>query len=183
MEHLHGEEEDKSTNDDRSLTTRQGHPGHEQPVAAHRRQPRPGDAGELPLPREDQPLRPRAHSRARRARARLRLLRRVRGDRQDRRRAGLEVHAREAVPGGGQEDAAGDPLLHRDRRPRFVGGGARSARLRGQVLHRGRQLGSRRQQPAGVLHPRRDQVPGRDPLAEAGPGDVPAGSRTASSTS
>ena len=74
-----------------------------------------------------------------------------------------------------QEDAARHPLLDRHRRPRLVRGGARSARLRGQVLHRGRQLGSGRQQPAGVLHPRRDQVSRRHPLAEAGPGHLPPG--------
>ena len=61
---------------------------------------------------------------------------------------------------------------------------ARPARLRGEVLHRGRQLGPRRQQPRRLLHPRRDQVPRLHPLAEARPGHVRApGRRTASSTS
>ena len=82
-----------------------GPAGPQQPAAAHGRHARPGDARELPVPREDQPLRPRARPRARRARARLRRPRRVQGVRQDRRRAGLDVHPRQAVPGGGQADA------------------------------------------------------------------------------
>ena len=47
----------------------------------------------------------------------------------------------------GKRTAGRDPLLDGDRRPRLVRGGARPARLRGQVLHRGRQLGPGRQQP------------------------------------
>ena len=83
-----------------------GTPGLEQPEPAHRRAARPGHAGELPVPREDQPLRPRAHPGARRARARHRRPRVFRGLRQDRRRAGVEVHARQALPGEGQANAA-----------------------------------------------------------------------------
>ena len=93
----------------------------------------------------------------------------------DRRRARLEVHPRQAVPGKGKKTPAGHPVLHRHRRPRLLRGRPRPARLRGQVLYRGRQLGPRRQQPPGLLHPRRDQVPGRHPRAQAGPGDVPPG--------
>ncbi len=52
--------------------------------------------------------------------------------------------------------------------------GSRPARLRGQVLHRGRQLGAGRQQPRRLLHPRRDQVPGLHPLAQARPGHLRA---------
>ena len=54
---------------------------------------------------------------------------------------------------------------------------ARPARLRGEVLHRGRQLGPRRQQPRRLLHPRRDQVPGLHPLPEARPGHLRAPGR------
>ena len=148
---------------------------HQQPVPAHGRQPRSGHVGELSVPGEDHPLRPRAHPRAGRACPRLRVLRRVRGHRQDRRRAGVQVYPRQAVPGGRQEDPAGHPLLDRHRRPRLLRGRPRSARLRGQVLHRRRQLGPRRQQPRRLLHPRRHQVPGRHPLPEAGPDDLPPG--------
>jgi len=45
----------------------------------------------------------------------------------------------------------GEPGVHRH--------GPRRARLRGQVLHRRRQLGSRGQQHPGLLHPGRDEVP------------------------
>ena len=68
-------------------------------------------------------------------------------------------------------------LLHRRRRPRLLRGRPRPARLRGEVLHRGRQLGPRRQQPRRLLHPRRDQVPRLHPLAEARPGHVRAPGR------
>ncbi|GAA2837163.1 hypothetical protein GCM10020220_027570 [Nonomuraea rubra] len=61
----------------------------------------------------------------------------------------------------------GRPRLGRDR--------PRPARLRHQVLHRGRQLGPGRQQPGGLLHQGRDQVPRRHPRAQAGPGHLPAG--------
>ena len=44
----------------------------------------------------------------------------------------------------------------------------RRARLRREVLHAGGQLGSRRQQHPGVLHPGRDQVPRPRPRREAG---------------
>ena len=47
---------------------------------------------------------------------------------------------------GKQTDVA-RALLDRRRRPRLLRGRARPARLRGEVLHRGRQLGPRRQQP------------------------------------
>ena len=96
----------------------------------------------------------------------------------------VDVHPREALPGEGQAHRRSSIRFSTvDRRPRLLRGRPRPARLRGQVQHRGRQLGPRRQQPAGLLHPRRDQVPRRDPLPEAGSGHVPRRSRTASSTS
>ena len=46
--------------------------------------------------------------------------------------------------------------------------GARRARLCGQALHQGRQLGHRRQQHPGLLHPGRDQVPRSHPCRQGG---------------
>ena len=149
-----------------------GPPGLRQPEPADRGRPWPGDPGELPVPREDQPLRPRADPRAGRARPRRDRLRRLRGRRHRRRRADREVHPRQALPGEGQEDRRRPALLHRRRRPRLLGDGPRPPRLRREVLHRGRQLGPRRQQPGRLLHPRRDQVPRLHPLAEARPGHL-----------
>ena len=51
-----------------------------------------------------------------------------------------------------------------------AGHGPRPARVRAEVLHRGGQLRPGRQQHAGLLRPRRDQVPGLHPLAEADAG-------------
>ena len=75
----------------------------------------------------------------------------------------------------GTKTPVSGPVLDGHRRAGLLGGGPGPARLRGQVPHRGRQLGPGRQQPAGLLHPRRDQVPGRDPRPQARPGDVPPG--------
>ena len=58
-------------------------------------------------------------------------------------------------------------LLHRRRRARRGRRRARRARLRAQVLHRGGQLGSGRQQHAGVLRARPVQVPRLHPHPEA----------------
>ena len=53
---------------------------------------------------------------------------------------------------------------------------ARCARFCGQVLHEGRQLGSRRQQYPGFLHSGCDQVPRLRPRSKAGAGPrLPAG--------
>jgi len=60
------------------------------------------------------------------------------------------------------------------RRP---GRGARSPRLRDEVLHGRWELGPRREQHADLLHPRRHQVPGLYSLAEAGSVHEPAGAR------
>ena len=68
------------------------------------------------------------------------------------------VHPRVAVRRGRQADAGLRALLDRARRARLDRHGARRARLRGEVLHRRRQLGSGRQQHPGVLHPGRDEV-------------------------
>ena len=55
------------------------------------------------------------------------------------------------------------PLLDRRRQQRLGRPRARRARLRGEALHQGRQLGHRRQQHPGLLHPGRDQVSRPDP--------------------
>ena len=60
---------------------------------------------------------------------------------------------------------------------------ARSARLRDEVLHRGRQLRPGRQQHADLLHPRPAQVPRLHPLAEARSRTRTARSPTTSGTS
>ena len=58
-------------------------------------------------------------------------------------------HARGAVPGGRQDHAGIRAVLDRAGRTRFEGHRARRARLRGEVLHRRRQLG-----PGGQQHAR-----------------------------
>ena len=81
---------------------------------------------------------------------------------------------RQAVLRGRQEDGAAAALLHRRRRARGGRCRARRARLRHQVLHRGRQLGPGRQQHAGVLRARSPQVQRLHPHAEARSPDQPA---------
>ena len=73
-----------------------------------------------------------------------------------------------------QEDRAVRPLHHRRRRARCGRCRARHPRLRRQVLHRGRQLGSGRQQHAGVLHARPAQVSRPQPRGQARPAHQPA---------
>ena len=63
------------------------------------------------------------------------------------------------------------PLLDGRRRAWRGRRRARRARLRSEVLHRGRQLGPRRQQHAGVLRPRPAEIPGLHPYPEAAPED------------
>ena len=126
----------------------------------------PDAAGGLPPAREDHPLRPRAHPRARGARAR--------------------APARTAC----SRPTATPPTITRRRLPRpkvsrrrcssrfsTVLGlarlgrhGPRHPRVRGEVLHRRGQLRPRRQQHPGVLHPGRHQVPRRHPRRQAAPG-------------
>ena len=134
---------------------------HDQPGRARRRQSelaQGGAARSRPArrfhpAREDHALRSREDSRAHRARARLGsawLLRML--------RAADEDHARIAVLGSRQAHTGVRALFHCRRRAWLDRHRARRARLRGQVLHRRRQLGSRRQQHPGVLHPGRDEV-------------------------
>ena len=117
------------------------------------------------------PLRPRAHPGARGPRPRRGRARRLHRLR----------HGRVGHPGGlAGREGPGDPglraVLDGARLARFRGHGARRPRLRDEVLHEGGQLGPRRQQHPGLLHPGRDQVPGHHPRRQAAtrPGD-PAG--------
>ena len=75
---------------------------------------------------------------------------------------------------GREEDGHVHPLLDGRLVARRPGRGPRPAWLRDEVLHRGRQLGPRGQQHAGLLHPGRHQVPGLHPFAEARPVHEPA---------
>ena len=167
---------DGAGTNEHTLTTRQGHP-----VYDNQNQRTVGDRGPATL-ENYQFLEKIAHfdrerdPRARRARARLRRARLLRGLRHDRRRAGRR---RTRAPSCSRRRASSTPVVVRF--STVIGGRDSSeaardpARLRGQVLDRGRQLGPRRQQPAGLLHPRRDQVPRRHPLAQARPGHLPPG--------
>ena len=150
----------------RVLTTNQGVPVADNQNSLKAGLARPGAARRLHPAREDHALRSRAHSRAHRARARLRRARLLRVL-----RAADEDHARLGVRRGRQAHAGVRALLHRGRRARLDRHRARRARLRGEVLHRRRQLGPGRQQHPGVLHPGRDEVsrPGSRGEARAAP--------------
>ena len=68
---------------------------------------------------------------------------------------------------GRQGDRVVPALLDRRRRERLGRHRTRPARLRREVLHRGRQLGSGRQQHAGLLRARSAQVPRLHPHARS----------------
>ena len=134
-----------------------------QPELAEGRAARPDAARGLHPSREDHALRPRAHSRAHRPRARLGGARRT----SSATKAARRVHARVALRRSRQADAGVRALLDRARRARLDRHRARRARLRGEVLHRRRQLGSGRQQHPGLLHPGRDEVSRPRPRRQA----------------
>ena len=117
----------------------------------------------LPLPGEDLPLRPRADPRARGARPRVRRARFLRAL-----RVLGRAHPRRPVPASRRTNPGVRALLDRGRQQGLVRPRPRRPRLRREVLHEGGELGSRRQQHPGVLHPGRDQVPRPRPLREAG---------------
>jgi hypothetical protein len=135
----------------------------------HRRQARSGiDAG-LHAPGENGPLQPRAGPRARGPRQGGRGLRRLHGHRRHQ-----PLYPRQAVLKGRQPVQDLRALL--DRR-----GGAgvrrhrpRPARLRGEVLHGGRQMGHGGQQHPYLLHPRPAQVLRLHPQPEAPAAERPA---------
>ena len=78
------------------------------------------------------------------------------------------AHAGRPVPASRRTDPGVRALLDGGRQQGLVRSRPRRARLRREVLHTGGELGSRRQQHPGVLHPGRDQVPRPRPLREAG---------------
>ena len=89
----------------------------------------------------------------------------VRGDQRRQR-----VHQGRGLPARHQ-DRDGGPVLHRGRRARQPRHLARPARLRAEVLHHRGQLRHGRQQHAGVLRARPDEVPALHPLARSGCAD------------
>ena len=156
-------ERSEETDHQRGLSRRR------QPERDDRRPARPAAAAGCLVPGEARPLRPRGDPRAAHARQGLRRLRHV-----HRHARHHEVHAGEDLLPGRQEDRAVRPLHHRRRRARRGRCRARHPRLRGQVLHRGRQLGHGRQQHAGVLPARPAQVPRPQPRGQARPAHQPA---------
>ena len=146
-----------------TLTTNQGTPISDNQNSLRAGSRGPDAARRLHLPREDHPLRSRAHSRAHRPRARLRRARLL---------PALQVDGEAdagGVPAGSEgEDAGVRALLDGGRRRRLRRHAARRARLRREVLHGGRQLRPGRQQHPGLLHPGRDQVSRPRPRREDG---------------
>ena len=154
------------------LTTNQG-----VPIADNQNSLKAGLRGphlarRLRLARENHAFRSRADSGADRARARVggaRLLRSV--------PVAFGSDDGHTVHRSRKNHAGVRALLHGCRRTRVRRHRARRARLRGQVLHRPRQLGPRRQQHSGVFHPRRDEIPGSDSCRETGAAQRYAASR------
>ena len=134
-----------------------------QPELAESGAPRPDAARRLHPAREDHAFRPRAHPRAHRACARvgrawlLRVLQAAQGP-----------DACVAVRRSRETHAGVRAIFHGCRRARLDGYRARRARLRSEVLYGRRQLGPRREQHPGVLHPGRDEVSRSGPRRQAG---------------
>ena len=140
---------------------RPGRPGLGRSELAQDRPARPDAARRFPFPREDLPFRPRAHSGAGGARPRLRRARLLREL-----QAAVEIHPRRPVSARRRAHAGLCAVLDGRGQQGLVRSGARRARVRRQALHPGRQLGHRRQQHPGVLHPGRDQVSRPRPRGE-----------------
>ena len=125
------------------------------------RDPRWFAARRLSVAREDHGLRPRADPGARRpcaGRRRAWRIRMLRGP--------VRPDHGVALCSGRQEDPGLRAVLDGGRFARVGRYAARRAGVRGEVLHRHRDLGPRRQQHAGVLHQRRDQVPRPHPCGK-----------------
>ena len=167
-----------STPDRPKTTTDSGDPRAERRALADRRAGRP-DRAARPLRRaEDAALQPRARARARRPRQGRRRARLLRGH--QRRHA---VHEGGVPVAGRQAHRHVRALLDGRRRAGLPGHRPRPARLRAEVLYRGRQLRHGRQQHAGLLRPRPVEVPGLHPLPEAPAGHRACAPTTCSGTS
>ena len=82
----------------------------------------------------------------------------------------------------GKTDRGVRPVLHRGRQPRLRRPGPRRPWLRGEDVHRRGQLGPRRQQHPGLLHPGRDEVPRPRPRGQGGAGPRLAAGRSRPTT-
>ena len=80
-----------------------------------------------------------------------------------------QIHEGQSALAGRQEDRSVPALLDRCRRTRRGRRRTRRSRLCAALLHRGRQLGHRRQQHAGVLRARSAEIPGLYSHAKAPP--------------
>ncbi len=94
----------------------------------------------------------------------------LRGVRHGGRRADCQIHPRQTVPGKRQVDAGLCALLVGDPRWPLAGNPARPARLCGEVLYRGWQLGFGGQQPQGLLYPGCHEVSRSGSRLQAGSG-------------
>ena len=153
------------------LTSAQGAPLSDDQNSLRAGRARTHAAGGPRHAREDLPLRPRAHPRAGRARPRLRRTRHLRDHCRP-----VGHHQGRHLRHEGHQDRGLRPLLDRGGRQGFLRPRTRRTWLRGEALHDRGQLGHRRQQHPGVLHPGRHQVPrpGARGQGGAGPG-LPAG--------
>ena len=153
---------------ERYTTTDGGAPGTQRRAIADCRAGRSNPAAGSLLDRADGAVQPGAHPGTSTARQGRRRLRPLRGDQRRQ-----QVHQGRGLPAGHQDRHA-DPVLHRGwraRQPRHL---ARPARVLAEVLHVGGQLRHGRQQHAGVLHARPDEVPALHPIPEAHAGNQPA---------
>ena len=158
-----------STEKRKTLYHRHRRAGPRQPEHHDRRSARPGAAAGRLVAREARAFRPRGDPRAPHARQGLGRVRHLHGHARHH-----PLHQGQDLLRGRQEDADVRPVLHRRRRARRGRRRARHPRLRGEVLHRGGQLGPGRQQHAGVLLPRPAEVPRPQPRGEARPAHQPA---------
>ena len=145
------------------LTTAQGGPVSDDQNYAQDRPARTDPDRRFSFPREDLPFRPRADSRARGACARLRRARLLREL-----QIAVKIHPRRHVSARRRTDAGLRAVLDRRRQQGVVRPRPRRARLCGEALYAGRQLGHRRQQHPGLLHPGRHQVSRHHPRRQGG---------------
>ena len=143
-------------------------PRHEdfrRPEQSSARSPGTHAAGGFRPSRENFPLRPRANSRAHRARPRFRSARLLRVH-----ACHSRPHACHRVREEGEAHSGVLPVFHRGGLQGLQRHSPGCPRLRGQVLFGRRQLGPRWKQYARVLHSGRDEVPRSCPCGQAGGG-------------